>query len=167
MADTCSDTSLTGWPAVKSIDAKFDPAELNGLNARTLHVLPFEKVADRLKQLGVVGGEKFWLAVRGNLTRFNEALDWWRVVNTEGTFSSDDPALIRESIAHLPAEPWSEETWPVWTKAVGTVTGTKGRALFHPLREALTGRGDGPELKKLLPLIGRERMLARLAGQTA
>jgi glutamyl-tRNA synthetase len=143
--------------------AKFDPAELNGLNARTLHVMPFEKVAARLAGLGINNNaEAFWLAVRGNLTRFNEALDWWRVVNTEGTFSSDDPPLIRESIAHLPNEPWTAETWPAWTKLVGAAAGKKGRALFHPLRLALTGQEQGPELKALLPLIGRDKVLKRL-----
>jgi glutamyl-tRNA synthetase len=35
------------------------------------------------------------------------------------------------------------------------------------LRLALTGRGDGPELKKLLVLIGPERAKARLLGKTA
>jgi glutamyl-tRNA synthetase len=67
----------------------------------------------------------------------------------------------------LPPEPWDEATWPAWTKAVAAATGAKGRALYHPLRLALTGRGDGPELKKLLPLIGRARALARLEGKTA
>ena len=46
-------------------------------------------------------------------------------------------------------------------------TGIKGKALFQPLRLALTGREHGPELKLLLPLIGRARALARLEGKTA
>jgi len=67
----------------------------------------------------------------------------------------------------LPPEPWDEGTWGRWTAAVKEVTGRSGRALFHPLRLALTARGDGPELKLLLPIIGRERALARLQGRTA
>ena len=67
----------------------------------------------------------------------------------------------------LPPEPWNEETWGAWTKAVAAETGAKGRGLFHPLRLALTGLEHGPELKKLLPLIGRDRTLARLKGQIA
>jgi glutamyl-tRNA synthetase len=67
----------------------------------------------------------------------------------------------------LPPEPWDEGTWPAWTKAVSAQTGAKGKGLFHPLRLALTGRGDGPELKKLLPLIGRAKALARLEGKAA
>jgi glutamyl-tRNA synthetase len=50
---------------------------------------------------------------------------------------------------------------------VSDTTGVRGRALFHPLRLALTARGDGPELKKLLPLIGRAKASARLEGVTA
>lgn len=142
--------------------AKFDPAELGGLNARTLHLLPYENVAARLADLGVGGGEAFWLAVRGNLTRLNEAADWWRVVDSGDSFASDDPELISAAIAALPAEPWDGETWSRWTKAVAATTGKKGRALFHPLRLALTGREQGPELKLLLPMIGHARVLARL-----
>ena len=46
-------------------------------------------------------------------------------------------------------------------------TGAKGRALFHPLRLALTGLERGPELKDLLPLIGHKKATARLAGKAA
>ncbi len=143
--------------------AKFDPAELGTLNARTLHMLSFDKVAGRLAAHGIdKNAEAFWLAVRGNLNRFGEVADWWRVVATDLIFATDDPDLVRISIAHLPPEPWDGETWSRFTKGVGAATGKKGRALFHPLRLALTGREQGPELKALLPLIGRARALARL-----
>jgi glutamyl-tRNA synthetase len=79
----------------------------------------------------------------------------------------EDAALTAKAAELLPPEPWNDETWPAWTKAVAAATGAKGRALYHPLRLALTGRADGPELKKLLPLIGRARTLARLEGKTA
>jgi glutamyl-tRNA synthetase len=79
----------------------------------------------------------------------------------------EDAALAAKAAELLPAEPFTEDTWPAWTKAVGAATGAKGRALFHPLRLALTGRENGPELKKLLPLIGRAKALARLKGETA
>jgi glutamyl-tRNA synthetase len=44
-------------------------------------------------------------------------------------------------------------------------TGLKGKAVFMPLRQALTGRQSGPEMAMLLPLIGRERMIGRLKGE--
>lgn len=143
--------------------AKFDPAELSALNARTLHAMPHARVAERLGALGVAGGEAFWLAVRGNLARLADARAWWLVVASEGTYGEgEDRDLLRAALAVLPPEPWSVETWPAWTKAIAAATGKKGRGLYHPLRLALTGREEGPELKLLLPLIGRARARARL-----
>jgi glutamyl-tRNA synthetase len=78
----------------------------------------------------------------------------------------EDAALCTAAAGLLPPEPWNEGTWSAWTAAIKTATGAKGRALFHPLRMALTGRGEGPELKALLPLIGRERALVRLSGKS-
>ncbi|MEQ1771387.1 MAG: glutamate--tRNA ligase, partial [Devosia sp.] len=63
----------------------------------------------------------------------------------------------------LPAEPWDETTWSKWTDALKAETGRKGRSLFHPLRLALTGREDGPDLKSLLPLLGRRVCRDRLS----
>jgi glutamyl-tRNA synthetase len=54
-----------------------------------------------------------------------------------------------------------------WLKRLGELSGRRGRALYHPLRLALTGREHGPELKLLLSLIGRDRASCRLRGQTA
>ncbi|HEV2651357.1 MAG TPA: glutamate--tRNA ligase [Rhizomicrobium sp.] len=142
--------------------AQFDVAELAALNGKLLHTLPYEAVADR-----ITGGPAFWDAVKPNLTKLADTATWAAVVNGPVTPVIEDVTLAAHAAAILPPEPWDETTWGSWTKAVGTATGAKGRALFHPLREALTGRGDGPELKKLLPLIGRERVLARLAGNTA
>ena len=63
--------------------------------------------------------------------------------------------------------PWDSGTWKAWTAAVGATAGKKGRALFHPLRLALTGREQGPEMAGMLPLIGRDKVLARLRGDVA
>ncbi len=147
--------------------ARFDPEELEQLNAKLLHELPFEAVASRLAALGVGGGAAFWLAVRGNLQRLGEALDWWLVVEGPIAPVIEDAELCAAAAGLLPAEPFGLQTWGQWSEAVKAATGRKGRALFHPLRLALTGREQGPELKALLPLIGRERALERLAGQRA
>ena len=88
-------------------------------------------------------------------------------IATDNVQTGVDAALTIAAAETLPPEPWDENTWPAWTKAVGAQTGAKGRALFHPLRLALTGLEHGPELKKLLPLIGRAKCLARLEGKTA
>jgi len=70
---------------------------------------------------------------------------------------------LAEAARLLPDEPWDETTWSAWTKAVQAATGRKGKDLFLPLRRALTGLDHGPEMKRLLPLIGRNRTSARLS----
>jgi glutamyl-tRNA synthetase len=147
--------------------ARFDANELRLLNAKLLHALPYRAVADRLQAMGVGGGEAFWEAVRGNLAVLTDAKFWWRVVQGPLAPVIADPALCRKAAQLLPPEPWDGNVWMAWSAAVKEATGAKGKALFGPLRLALTGREDGPELKQLLPLIGRDRASARLEGKTA
>lgn len=150
---------------VSKAPARFDPSELDGLNARVLHEEAYDGVADRLAAMGVEGGAAFWDVIRGNLTRLGEAADWWRVANGEiaPVIADEDRDLIDAARELLPAEPWDETTWKSWTQAVKEKTGRKGRGLFMPLRLALTGLDHGPELARLLPIVGRERTLSRLA----
>jgi glutamyl-tRNA synthetase len=147
--------------------ARFDPNELRLLNAKLLHMLPFGAAAERLAAMGVGGGEDFWEAVRSNLAVLADAKLWWQAVNGPIEPVMIDAALCGQAAALLPPEPWDGETWGQWSEAVKRATGAKGKALFAPLRLALTGREHGPELKLLLPLIGRARALARLEGKTA
>ncbi len=144
--------------------AKFDPHELDGLNARLIHAMPVEAVRERLGALGVPEDvmEPFWLGVRANLAKVAEAGDWWRVVTGPVVPVIADPAFIAAAAELLPADPWDGETWKAWTGAVKARTGAKGKALFMPLRLALTGLEHGPDLAGLLPLIGRARVLERL-----
>jgi len=143
--------------------AHFDPEELKALNARTLHLLPYDVV--RLQPMGI--SESLWNAIRPNLTRIADAESLARLVTGPVAPVIEDAGLASRAALLLPPEPWDEATWGAWTGAVSAETGAKGRGLFHPLRLALTGRGDGPELKKLLPLIGRAKALARLEGKIA
>ena len=65
--------------------ARFDEAELRALSARTLHQLPYAAVADRLAMLAIYQprAEPFWEAMRGNLTRLDDAVEWWAVAHGE------------------------------------------------------------------------------------
>lgn len=146
---------------------RFSPDELKALNARTLHHMDYAPVAQRLEAIAPGAGEAFWLAVRGNLATLAEAGDWWRVVEGPLTPAVEDAAFTAQAADLLPAEPWTTASWKSWTNAVAAATGRKGRALFHPLRLALTARDHGPEMQNLLPLIGRARAEARLRGQVA
>ncbi|KFC63876.1 Glutamate--tRNA ligase [Bosea sp. LC85] len=152
---------------VSRAPAKFDEHELEALSARTLHQLPFDAVSHRLQALGIAAGEPFWLAVRGNLAKLSEAEAWWQVVRGPIVPVITDAGFAASAAALLPAEPFDATTWKSWTQAVGAATNAKGKALFMPLRQALTGLDHGPELAALLPLIGRDKALKRLAGEAA
>jgi glutamyl-tRNA synthetase len=141
---------------------RFDPDDLPALNHRLLQRLSFADVKERLP---AGADERFWLAVRPNLQRVSDAAEWWSVVNGPMAGVIEDAAFAAEAASLLPAEPWDKTTWSAWTKAVAAATGRKGKALFLPLRLALTGREHGPELKSLLVLLGRARSLSRLNGQ--
>ncbi len=143
---------------------KFDPKDLEHLNARILHGMAFETAAPRLPE-GFDAA--LWEAVRPNLTKLSEARVWQTICRGPVVPVIADAAFARQAAELLPPEPWDETTWQAWTGAVKAATGAKGKALFLPLRQALTGLDHGPELKALLPLIGRERAAARLAGETA
>jgi glutamyl-tRNA synthetase len=147
--------------AISRSPARFDPRQLLALNRRWLQSAPFDAVRHTLPD---GADERFWHAVRGNLDLLTEARAWWQVVAGTVVPPPQEEArdLLRAAVEALPPEPWSEETWGAWTAALREATGAKGRALFLPLRLALTGEEHGPELKALLPLMGRERALLRL-----
>ncbi len=152
--------------AMSRNSARFDEAELRALSQRVLHGLSYESVRDRLAARDIVGfkAEPLWVCARGNLTRCADILDWWSVVEGDITVVALPDDLRAAALKALPPEPWDETTWAAWTAAIREATGLKGKALFHPLRLALTGREAGPELAKLLPLIGRARALSRMGG---
>lgn len=151
---------------------KFDPHDLEFLNSKVLHDLSYDVARPRLEALGLPAadlnthGEAFWLAVRGNLQKFAEASGWWHICFAPAAPSIEDTTFIAQAIPLLPEGPWDENTWGAWTEKVKAASGRKGKGLYLPLRMALTGLPHGPELKLLLPLIGRERVLKRLNGVT-
>lgn len=151
--------------AVSRGPATFDPAELDRLNAALLHAMPFETVRDWLEQETGKSDPRFWEAVRGNLAFRHEALEWHAILSAPAApprVTPEDRAVLEAARAALPPEPWDEATFRAWTDAVKGETGRKGRALFMPLRLALTGRTSGPEMGPLMGLLGRDAVAERL-----
>lgn len=143
--------------------ARFDPAELDTLNARLLHAMSYEQVQPRLAAVGL-DSEALWVALRDNLVKFDDIVQWAMLVRgpVEPVVAEEDREFLATARELLPPEPWTDQTWGEWTNALKSATGRKGKSLFLPLRLALTGRHDGPELKFLLPLVGRKACLDRL-----
>ena len=141
--------------------ARFDEAELKVLNAKLLHMTPWSDVALRLPY----GNEAFWLAVRGNIEKLDDAKFWDDIIHQDLKMdvASEDQAFIAKARELLPQEPWDQTTWKIWTDALKAATDRKGKSLFMPLRHVLTGLDHGPELAALLPLIGWQKVLDRMA----
>ena len=158
-----------GFEKLGRAPARYDTADLDRLNAQAIHGLDYAAAKPRLAALGADLGEGFWLAVRENLNRFDEARGWVETLTGEVSGPKLDEAFKAAAIVAfeqlIPAgvEP-TAETWSQFTAAVKDATGAKGGALFKPLRQALTGRDAGPDMAALLPLIGRDRILDRLRG---
>jgi glutamyl-tRNA synthetase len=142
--------------------SRFDEAELQRVNAAVVHRLPYARVA-RLLPEGM--SDAGWDAIRPNLTHIGEAAEWWRVVTgpvEPPAQDADAKGFLELAADSLAALPWSDDIWQVLTGELKQATGRKGKALFLPLRQALTGRDHGPDMAALLPLIGREAAVARL-----
>jgi len=149
--------------------ARYDTADLDRLNAQAVHALDYAAAQPRLAALGADLGAAFWLAVRENLNRFDDARGWAETLTgtVEGPRLDEAfkaAAIVAfEEVVPAGSEP-DTQSWSAFTNAVKEATGAKGGALFKPLRQALTGRDAGPDMAALLPLIGRDRILERLRG---
>ncbi len=142
--------------------ARFDETELHRINAAVVHHLPFARVG-HLLPAGM--SEAGWEAIQPNLAHISEAAEWWQVVTgpvTPPEFSDEDRAFLVTAAEVLAGQEWGESPWATLTSALKQVTGRKGKPLFLPLRQALTGHDHGPEMAALLPLIGKDAAVERL-----
>lgn len=144
--------------------ARFDEGELKLLNQKIVHQLDYGAVKDRLPD-GV--SEAGWLALRPNLEIVADITNWWRIV--KGPLSppapeAEDAPYLAAAADVLASLPFDAGIWPALTERLKGETGRKGKALFLPLRRALTGLDHGPDMAALLPLIGRDEALKRLSA---
>ncbi|MAY19506.1 MAG: glutamate--tRNA ligase [Erythrobacteraceae bacterium] len=139
--------------------AKFDDAELERVNTAIVHAMRYDAVKDRLPE-GM--DEAGWHAVQPNVSTVDEVSEWWRLVTgpiEQVEIADEDRAYLAEAAQALT---WGDDPWGALTSALKESTGRKGKALFLPLRQALTGMNHGPDMGELLPLIGEERARRRL-----
>jgi glutamyl-tRNA synthetase len=145
--------------------AIYDFEELDKLNSKVLHSLPYDVVKNRPEMEGIA--EEFWLSVRANLKRLPDIRTWHNVCKELLQPVIEDQSFTAEASTLLPTGNWNEHTWDEWLNAIKAKTGRKGKELFMPLRKALTALDSGPELKHVLPLIGYEKASLRLNGKKA
>ncbi len=136
---------------------KFDVEDLYPLTAKVLQEKPLADVADAVAAVGVPAdkAERFWNVTRDNITTLNDLGKWWDLYTNgaEPEIDDEDKEFIAEAMKLLPEGPFDDDTWSTWTAAVKEATGRKGRGLFMPLRKALTGQKNGPDMASLMPLL--------------
>lgn len=146
--------------------ARFDEKELLLINSKLLHETEYAQVKDRLDKMGVAGGEALWTLMRTNVEKISDMAGWSTVFNAPmpGQIADEDAEFCKIAASCLP-DTLTAETWSELTKVLKEKTGRKGKTLFLPLRLALTGNARGPEMGRVLVLLGAERAKARLNGK--
>ncbi len=138
---------------------KFDAEDLFPLTRGYVQSLSFDQVRAQIADLGVPAekAEKFWEVAKGNITVLADLKGWWELFRDGATplVADEDREFVAQAMAMLPAQPWTTDTWGQWTAAVKEATGRKGKGLFMPLRKAMTGRENGPEMADVLPLLAK------------
>lgn len=109
---------------------------------------------------------EFMTLMRANSVFPDEALQWAKtlfadLVLTEqaNDFLKNVPSVFWESALTLLDQPLE---FKGLVKGLQDTLKIKGKSLFAPLRMALTGRLDGPEMEKLYMLIGIEKIRQRI-----
>ena len=147
--------------------AKFDMTELKNMNQKIIQNLEFDEVENELLDLGFDCNEAFWNMIRGNIQTFEDIKIWQKVIYDQINPIIADKHLMQIAIQFFPKDNLSNDTWGIWTKKIMENSEFSGKSLFLPLRKAITGLDYGPELKFLLPLLGREKILSRLEGKNS
>ena len=148
-----------------SSSPKFSISVLKLLNKDLLQSYDFSDTKKKFIDLNIKdASEDFWIFIKNNINYFSESLDWIKVINSTEIYIQESNDYLNVAAELLPEDPYDETTWDVWTDLIKNKTGKKGKELFMPIRFALTGRGKGPELKYLLPLLTKEHILKKLGN---
>ena len=141
---------------------KFLINELQLLNKDILQSYDFSEVNNKFENLNIKDStEQFWNFVKNNINFFSDTRDWWEIINSEEVYITKYKDYLKIAAVLLPEEPYNINTWAEWTNKIKEKTSIKGKDLFMPLRLALTGKEKGPELKYLLPLLKKDKILKK------
>ena len=157
-------------------DAMFDPARLRWLSAKHIERMSLHELVDAIRPF--VDRERFDLdddtlraavaATRTHYATFADVNDQLEEFFPRDRTGHVDGPVIQAALTTLRGvQQWREHELRTALQDIGRASGVKGRALYEPLRLALTGREHGPPLGAVMFVQGRERVLAALsAAQT-
>ena len=142
---------------------KFNKTNLININADIIKKYDFNIANGKLKEIGIINANNsFWNFIKNNISFIKESIEWWNIVSKKIVFYENDKEFLSMCASVLPDEPYSSNSWEEWLDNIKKISSRKGKELFKPLRLALTGKENGPELKYLIPLLTRKIILHRL-----
>ena len=159
--DIASEIDLT---KIARAPARFSMNQLSRLNSDILSMLDIETVSERLESNDIIFDEAIWDVIKSNIKNINEYKEWYEIINGSINVENLDQDFINLAESLLPPEPWGDSTWGDWISLIKESSDKKGKNLFLPLRIAITGLSDGPELKNIILLMGYDKMRNRLLG---
>ncbi len=142
----------------------YDFEELQKFNAKMVHNMPFNMFQKRLSDIGITAtSENFWSAMHGNIDTITDTKIWYNICYGDiKPVSGIDKEFLKTASEILKNLEWNESIWSTWTDEIKQQTNKKGKELFLPLRLSLTGYESGPEMKLLILIIGKDKVLQRL-----
>lgn len=161
-------TSEFSFSKIGRAPARFDEAELELLNGKLLNELSYKDVSAKLSEIGIIASKDFWELIRSNILKMNDAILWNEIIfkDIQGQINEEDKDFCFGAAEMLPSS-ITYNTWSEWTNALKIKYNRKGRNLFMPLRKALTGLDKGPEMAKLIVLLGSDKARERLRNISA
>ena len=149
---------------ISKSSAKFSKNVLKSLNSDVLKNFNYEEIKPKINLLNKnVDIKKLWKFTQNNIDFIKDVEGWLNTIETTidiGNHNFPD-TLIEAAIECIPEEPFSYDSWDIWTKSINTKTGLKGKGLYMPLMLILTGKEKGPELKNFLPLLDKQTLLRK------
>ena len=163
-------------------DVRFDPDKLMWLSGEYIRRMEPDELAARIEPYLDSEGYRHLMpqstrvasAVQDRIDTFGQAREFLHQLAPPDPmrWSEEARAVLREhgSAALFDAlgkaleslDEWSSESVMAAIRAAGKRLGVKGRALFMPLRAALTGDTAGPELAEVVEIQGRDTVLRAL-----
>lgn len=143
----------------------YNEKDLYNLNHKIIAKRSFAEVKTILQDLNIEVNEDLWLSIRENINDYIEVKAWQEIL--QGNFSvklSEEDQVFLKIAADLLPQTLNIAEFKIWVKKISEQTGRRGKSLYHPIRLALTGQDSGPELSKIINLLGYKIVKERLNG---
>jgi glutamyl-tRNA synthetase len=137
---------------------KFEKEVLQTISRKLIANLSVSEIFPYLDLIGVPDNikENFWIMAKDNINSKDDLVEIWKLCK-EGTnnpiIAPEDKQFIEVAITLIGEYPRDKDSWKTLTDKLNNLTGRSGKNLFMPLRYFLTGKSDGPDMKKLFPLM--------------